>query len=58
MTKQHYRMLKKARQQYGKIVPIPRRGKKFTTYDGKIYYWFNSIDHSTHAIMEEVENEL
>jgi hypothetical protein len=57
MTKQHYRMLKKARQQYGRIVPIPRRGKKFTMFDGKIAYWFNTPDESTHMVVEEVEND-
>jgi hypothetical protein len=30
---------------------------KFTTHEGHILFWFNTKDHSTHLITEELDDE-
>lgn len=51
MSNEQKQLIKQARDKYGKIYPVARKKRLdqcFTTIDGKIYFWFNSKDHSTH----------
>lgn len=58
MSEQEKRLIAKARERYGKIRPILRAGhfKKchFTKFNGKLMFWFNDKNNSTHIIKEEV----
>ena len=58
LNNQKQRMLNKAYEKYGTdITPTTKAGtweKSFVEYGNKIMLWFNTPDHSTHTIREDI----
>jgi hypothetical protein len=52
------KMIQDAKTQYGPICLLPHRAtfsECFTWSNNKLFFWFNTEDHSTHLIAEKVE---
>ena len=53
-------LISKAKQKYGSILPCGRNSTWahcFSAYKGKLYFWFNTDDNSTHVVMDEKGGE-
>ena len=59
MSKEQIGLIQKAKQKYGSISPcdLKKLSECFSIYNGKLYFWFNTSDNSTHAEICDVPNK-
>ena len=61
MSGKHVKLIEKAKRKFGSIYPCCHTQRWidcFSVYNGKLYFWFNADDHSTHVVMDETSVNL
>ena len=56
MSDKHMNLIHKAKLKYGQIFPCSNKSSWadcFSAYEGKLYFWFNAEDCSTHVEIDE-----
>lgn len=60
MSKYYLKLITDAEDKYGDIFPIKNNGfnhTSFTQEGVKLFFWFNTVDRSTHVMSCEIKNK-
>ena len=57
MSDRQFNLIRKAKMKYGRISPCCNKSDWidcFSVYNGKLYFWFNAHDNSTHVEIDDL----